>query len=467
MRLALAMIAVLPLAGLHGAEARRPNIVFFLSDDHAAQAIGAYGSKAGRTPNIDRLAREGALFENCFCVNSICVPSRACVLTGRYSHANGVRTNADALPEGSVTFPRLLREAGYSTAIIGKWHLRTDPEGFDHWCVLPGQGAYFDPAMVENGARQKCPGYVSEVITEKALAWLKSRDRGRPFCLLVHHKAPHANWEVGPREAGIFEGGTIPEPENLHDDLAGRSGAVRSHRLFVGRPQWELHFEKRFGPIPAHVPEENVRGWVYQRYIKDYLRCAASVDTGVGRVLDFLDGEGLAASTVVIYSSDQGFFLGEHGLYDKRLMYEESIRMPLLVRWPGVAAAGARIGEMVLNVDFAPTFIDIAGALAPTELHGRSMVPLFRRERPRDWRTSFYYRYYEAGYGLGPIEGVRTMTHKLIRYGFADGGTELFDLGEDPSEMRNIVTEPAAEAVARSLSDELTRLREQLGAPGL
>lgn len=467
MRVILAMIAVLPLAGLRGAEPVRPNIVLFFSDDHAAQAIGAYGSEVGRTPNIDRLAREGAVFENCFCVNSICVPSRACVLTGRYSHANGVRTNADALPEGSVTFPRLLREAGYATAIIGKWHLKTDPEGFDHWCVLPGQGAYFDPAMIENGARQKCPGYVSEVITEKALAWLKSRDRGRPFCLLVQHKAPHANWEVGPGEEAIFEGETIPEPESLHEDLAGRSEAVRSHRLFVGRPQWELHFEKRFGPIPADVPEEKVRGWVYQRYIKDYLRCAASVDTGVGRVLDLLDGEGLAGNTVVVYSSDQGFFLGEHGLYDKRLMYEESIRMPLIVRWPGVVAAGARIGAMALNVDFAPTLIEVAGVLAPADLHGRSLVPLFRGERPRDWRTSFYYRYYEVGYGLGPIEGVRTMEHKLIRYGFSDGGTELYDLEKDPSEMRNIVAEPTARAVAGSLSKELARLREQLGAPGL
>jgi arylsulfatase A-like enzyme len=294
-----------------------------------------------------------------------------------------------------------------------------------------------------------------------------SRDRGRPFCLLVQHKAPHANWEVGPGEAAIFEGETIPEPESLHEDLAGRSEAVRSHRLFVGRPQWELHFEKRFGPIPADVPEEKVRGWVYQRYIKDYLRCAASVDTGVGRVLDLLDGEGLAGNTVVVYSSDQGFFLGEHGLYDKRLMYEESIRMPLIVRWPGVVAAGARIGAMALNVDFAPTLIEVAGVLAPADLHGRSLVPLFRGERPRDWRTSFYYRYYEVGYGLGPIEGVRTMEHKLTRYGFADGGTELYDLEEDPSEMRNIVAEPTARAVAGSLANELARLREELGAPGL
>ncbi len=466
-RLVLAMIAVLPLAGLRGAEPVRPNIVLFFSDDHAAQAIGAYGSEVGRTPNIDRLAREGAVFENCFCVNSICVPSRACVLTGRYSHANGVRTNGDALPEGSVTFPRLLREAGYATAIIGKWHLKTDPEGFDHWCVLPGQGAYFDPAMIENGARQKCPGYVSEVITEKALAWLKSRDRGRPFCLLVHHKAPHANWEVGPGEAAMFEGETIPEPESLHEDLAGRSEAVRSHRLFVGRPQWELHFEKRFGPIPADVTEEKVRGWVYQRYIKDYLRCAASVDTGVGRVLDLLDGEGLAGNTVVVYSSDQGFFLGEHGLYDKRLMYEESIRMPLIMRWPGVVAAGARISAMALNVDFAPTLIDVAGALAPAEMHGRSLVPLMRGNPAKGWRQSFYYRFYEEAYGLGPIEGVRTMAHKLIRYGFADRGSELFDLRADPDEMRNLIGDPASGAIARQLSAELARLRGQLEAPEL
>lgn len=463
--LAVVVAAVTPSAG-RAAESR-PNIVFFFSDDHAAQSIGAYGSRIGRTPRIDRLAREGALFEHCFCVNSICVPSRASVLTGRYSHANGVRTNADALPQGALTFPRILKDAGYATAIVGKWHLQTEPEGFDHWCVLPGQGAYFDPPMIENGVRQKNAGYVSEVITSRALAWLKVRDRGKPFCLLVHHKAPHANWEAGPAEQALFEQETIPEPETLNEDLAGRSEAVRSHRLFVGRPQWELHFEKRFGEIPAGVPEGRIRNWVYQRYVKDYLRCAASVDTGVGQVLDFLDAESLAANTLVIYSSDQGFLLGEHGFYDKRLMYEESIRMPLIVRWPGVVRPGGRIGEMALNVDLGPTLIEAAGAAMPAGLHGRSVLPLLRGERPGDWRTSFYYRYYEAAYGLGPIEGVRTTTHKLIRYGFADRGAELYDLQADPREMHNRIADPAAAPVAKSLSEELARLREQLGAPGL
>lgn len=461
----LAAMATAPFADAVGPA--RPNMIFFFSDDHAAQSIGAYGSKIGRTPNIDRLARDGALFENCFCVNSICVPSRACVLTGLYSHANGVRTNADPLPKGAVTFPRLLRDAGYTTAIIGKWHLQTEPEGFDHWSVLPGQGVYFDPAMIEDGTRQKCEGYVSEVITAKALAWLKSRDRGRPFCLLVHHKAPHANWEVGPAQAALFEGEVIPEPESLRDDLAGRSEAVRSHRLFVGRPQWELHFKKRFGDIPADVPEADVRGWVYQRYIRDYLRCAASVDAGVGQILDHLESEGLAERTLVIYSSDQGFFLGEHGLYDKRLMYEESIRMPLIVRWPGVTRPGMRIGAMALNVDLAPTLIDVGGAETPGGLHGRSLAPLLRGDGPRDWRTSFYYRFYEVAYGIGPIEGVRTMTHKLIRHGFADRGAELYDLRTDPREMRNLISDPSATAVSAEMSKELARLRDQLGAPGL
>lgn len=447
--------------------AAKPSIVFFFSDDHAAHSIGAYGSQIGRTPHIDRLARDGAVFERCYSVNSICVPSRACVLTGRYSHANGVRTNAEPLPKGALTFPRGLREAGYATAIIGKWHLQTEPEGFDHWSVLPGQGEYFDPAMIENGARQKCEGYVSEVITEKALAWLKARDRSKPFCLLVHHKAPHANWEPGPAQQTMFEGETIPEPENLHDDLAGRSEAVRSHRLFVGRPQWELHFEKRFGEIPGDVPEGKIRSWVYQRYIKDYLRCAASVDAGVGRLLSFLESEGLADETLVIYSSDQGFLLGEHGLYDKRLMYEESIRMPLVVRWPGVVRPGTRIGAMALNVDFAPTLLEVGGARAPQGLHGRSLAPLLRGERPTDWRQSFYYRYYEVGYGLGPIEGVRTMTRKLIRYGFADRGAELYDLRSDPREMRNLISDPGSAAVVAEMSEELARLRDQLGAPGL
>lgn len=446
---------------------RSPNVLFFLSDDHAAQAIGAYGSRVGRTPNIDRLADEGALFENCFCVNSICMPSRACVLTGLYSHANGVRTNSDPLPKGAVTFPRLLRDAGYATAIIGKWHLGTDPEGFDHWSVLPGQGAYFDPIFIEGGKRQRCAGYVSEIITSKAVAWLKARDRAKPFCLLVHHKAPHANWEPGPAQAALFEGETFAEPESLHDDLAGRSEAVRSHRLFVGRPQWELHFQKRFGDIPGWVTDDKVRGWVYQRYIRDYLRCTASVDAGVGQILDCLKREGLAERTLVIYSSDQGFFLGEHGLYDKRLMYEESIRMPLIVRWPGVTRPGMRIGAMALNVDLSPTLVDICAARAPADFHGRSLAPLLRGEAPRDWRTSFYYRFYEQAYGMGPIEGVRTMTHKLIRYGFADRGAELYDLRTDPKEMRNLISDPSVAAVSVEMSRELTRLRGQLGAPGL
>jgi arylsulfatase A-like enzyme len=237
--------------------------------------------------------------------------------------------------------------------------------------------------------------------------------------------------------------------------------------LFVGRPQWELHFRNRFGEIPAEVPEADVRSWVYQRYIADYLRCAASVDKSVGQVLAFLESEGLAAKTLVIYSSDQGFFLGEHGLYDKRLMYEESIRMPLLVRWPEVTQPGDRIGAITLNVDLAPTIIEIAGALPPPALHGRSLIPLIRGDSPADWRRSFYYRFYESAFGIGPIEGVRTTIHKLIRYGFGDHGVELYDLVADPSEMRNLIGSPAGPELAADLESELMRLRDGLGAPGL
>lgn len=449
------------------AEPGRPNILFILSDDHAAQAVSAYGSRINRTPHIDRIAREGVLMRNCFCVNSICAPSRAAILTGLYSHRNGVKTNSDRLIQDLATFPGLLRQAGYTTALIGKWHLQDPPQGFDHFCVLPGQGAYFDPAMIDDGTRRKFQGYVSDVITDQAIAWLRQRDRDRPFCLLVHHKAPHANWEPGERYQQMFGGDTerIPEPATFDDDHAGRGEAIRSHRLFVGPQLWELHYAQRFGAIPADVSADQVRSWVYQRFIKDYLRCVASVDDSVGRLLEYLDAERLSGNTAVVYTSDQGFFLGEHGLYDKRFMYEESIHMPLVARIPGITAAGQQEDALVLNVDLAPTMLDLGGVTVPAGLDGRSLLPLWRGPRPDDWRQAMYYRFYEQAYGVGPHEGVRTTRYKLIHFLYGDQAWEFYDLAADPKELNNRYADPASQDQARQLQAELERLRSQLAVP--
>jgi len=442
----------------------KPNVLFIMADDHAAHAVSAYGSRINRTPNIDRLAREGVLFGNCFAVNSLCAPSRAAILTGTYGHVNGVRTNGDRFASGLTTFPKLLQEAGYATALVGKWHLKAEPEGFDHWCVLPGQGAYFDPMMIVNGRQQKRSGYVSQVITDEAIHWLDERDVRKPFCLLVHHKAPHANWEPGPRYAELFKETTIPTPDTFRDDFATRGQAIRSHRLFVGPKLWELHYQRRFGPIPAAVSEEDAKAWVYQRFIKDYLRCVASVDDSVGRLLDYLDTAGLARDTVVIYTSDQGFFLGDHRLYDKRFMYEESIRMPLVARWPGKIGAGTRTDRIVLNVDFAPTLLSLAGLSPPEVMQGRSFLPLLLGEQPTDWRRAMYYRFYEEAYGVGPHEGIRTEDHKLVHFLYGDKAWELYDLKNDPNELHNVFRDPAYTEVTARLRTQLAVLRDQLRA---
>lgn len=444
--------------------AERPNIVFVLSDDHAAHAVSAYGSRINQTPNIDRLARQGALFRNCFAVNSICAPSRASILSGAYGHVNGVRTNSDSLRPGIATFPRQLRESGYTTAIVGKWHLKDPPEGFDHACILPGQGAYFDPVMIDDGQKKRLSGYTSEVITEEAIAWLERRDAAKPFCLLVHHKAPHANWEPGPRYADLFRDRPIPEPATFDDDYATRGEAIRAHRLFVGRQLWELHYQQRFGDIPAAISDNEVRGWVYQRFIADYLRCVASVDDSVGRLLDYLDRSDLAGKTMVIYASDQGFFLGDHGLYDKRFMYEESIRMPLLVRWPDKVRDGRRVDPIVLNVDFAPTLLEAAGAALPETIQGRSFLPLLSGGDAGPWRSAMYYRFYEQAYGIGPHEGIRTDRHKLIHYLYGDRAWELYDLEKDPRELYNVFADPAYAGVADQLQTQLEAERSNVRA---
>jgi arylsulfatase A-like enzyme len=439
-----------------------PNILFILMDDHAAQAVSAYGSHINSTPNIDRIALEGALFTNCFCTNSICAPSRAVILTGKYSHINGVKDNLTSRFDGSQeTFPKLLQQANYETAIFGKWHLKSNPTGFNHWDILPGQGEYHDPVLIENGVKKKHKGYVTDIITDKALNWLKNRKEEKPFCLLVHHKAVHGNWETDEKHADMYENVKIPEPSNFHEDYQSRVPQLSNYKLGVGPYQWNLHYKYRFGEMPVEGNEQEVDSWMYQRYIKDYLKCVASVDDNVGRILDYLDETGLSDNTIVVYTSDQGFFLGEHGLYDKRLMYEESLRMPLMIRYPKEIKPSSVVDEMVLNLDFAETILDYAGCEVPEDMQGKSFRLLAQGKTEPEWRSAMYYRFYEEEYGLRQLEGIRTNRYKLIHY-LADGeGWELFDLKKDPAEMKNLIDAEEYRDQLKSLKNKLAKLKKK------
>ncbi|MDD2628973.1 MAG: sulfatase [Limnochordia bacterium] len=456
----------------------RPNIVFIMSDDHAAHAISAYGSRINRTPNIDRIANGGMRLDNCFCTNSICAPSRASILTGTHSHINGVRTLADRFDARQLTFDKLLQQSGYQTCIIGKWHLGhggfSDPQGFDYWNVLPGQGAYHDPEMIEMGEKRRYQGYVTDIITDLSLGWLKSRDTNRPFCLLVHHKAPHRPWIPDQKHANLYEDVQIPEPETFNDDYANRATAAREAQMRI-----DEHLYKRDTKIdpPAGLNPQELKKWKYQRYIKDYLRCVASIDDNVGRLLNYLDEENLTENTIVIYTSDQGFFLGDHGWYDKRFMYEESLRMPFLIRYPKEIQPQSALDAMVLNIDFAPLFLDYAGLETPNVMQGRSFRQLLRGETIQDWRESMYYRYWMhlGDHYVYAHYGLRTYRYKLIYYyGEARdcGGTideaktpewELFDLQADPFELFNVYHEPAYQDVVKELKAELLRQRREVG----
>jgi arylsulfatase A-like enzyme len=464
----------------------RPNIVFMFADDHGAQAIGAYGSILNQTPHIDRLANEGMLFRNCFVTNAICAPSRAVILTGKHSHVNGVTTNAHRFKSTQMSFPKLLREAGYQTALIGKWHLKSTPVGFDHHDVLIGQGPYYNPEMIRNGEKVKRTGYTTELITSIALRWLETqRDPARPFMLMLQHKAPHRNWQPAPGYLDKFDDMTMPEPPTLFDTWEGRTQAAREQKMSIAMdftaqdlkwipphnltaPQlaaWNAAYDpKNRVMFDQSLEGEELVRWKYQRYVKDYLRCVQSVDDSVGRVLDFLDETGLAASTIVIYSSDQGWFLGEHGWYDKRWMYEESLRTPLLVRWPGHVAAGSRDEHLVQNLDYCPTFLEMAGVDVPNDVQGRSLVPILKGQSPEDWRESIYYQYFEypGAHSVRRHQRVRTKTHKLI-YFYRLGFWELYDLEKDPDEMQSVYDDPAYAEVQAELKAELERLIEHYG----
>ena len=449
-----------------------------MSDDHAAHAMSCYGSRINETPNLDRIAEQGMRFDNCFCTNSICTPSRATILTGTYSHVNNVTTLASKLDGRLPTFPKALRQSGYQTAVVGKWHLGHggihDPTGFDYWNVLPGQGVYHDPTMIEMGKEKVVPGYVTDVITDISLEWLRTRDRSRPFCLLTHHKAPHRPWDPDEKHARMYEDADVPEPDTFNDDYANRARAAGDARM---RVESDMNARDLKAPVPEDLSPEEEKSWKYQRYIKDYLRCVASIDDNVGRMLDYLDEEGLTEDTIVIYTSDQGFFLGDHGWYDKRFMYEESLRMPFLIRYPREVEAGTANDGMILNVDFPPTLLDLAGVDVPEHMQGASFRPLLRGQLPEEWQTSMYYRYWMhlAGHNIYAHYGVRTLKHKLIYY-YADAlgqpgavddpkapEWELFDLELDPMELKNVYDDPAYAEVVRDLKAELRRLQEKVG----
>ncbi|MFQ5731770.1 MAG: sulfatase [Planctomycetaceae bacterium] len=474
--------------------AERPNILFIFADDHASHALSCYGSKINKTPNLDRIAKGGMLFRNCFCTNSICGPSRAVILTGKHSHLNGFLHNGNRFRADQQTFPKVIRKAGYQTAMIGKWHLKSSPAdcGFDYHEVLVGQGPYYNPPMIRNRKRVKHIGYTTDIITDVALDWLKTkRDKSKPFVLMFQHKAPHRNWQPGPKYLRLYDDVTIPEPDNLFDDYSGRGRAAHEQDMTIKKTmtpfdlkltaprnltqEQRAKWDAAYGPKNAAFRKAKLKGkalvrWKYQRYIKDYLRCIASVDENVGRMLDYLDASGLAKNTIVIYSSDQGFYLGDHGWFDKRFMYEESYRMPLMVRWPGVIKPGSVNTELVSNLDFAETFLDIAGAKVPGDMQGRSIVPLLRGTTPADWQKSLYYHYYEffqnrrVAHMVRRHNGVRTKRYKLIHF-YNLGEWELYDLKNDAREMKSVYNDPSYAGVVKELKAELKRLQQKYKVP--
>jgi len=468
---------VLFLAVLMGCQGEpedsRPNILFIMSDDHTSQAISAYGgilADVCPTPNIDRLADEGMLFENCFVTNSICTPSRAAIMTGKYAHINGVY-KFTALDQRQPTLMKYMQKAGYHTALVGKYHLHSNPVGLDYFSVLPGQGDYFDPEFMEPGGEHPSgwvqlgeftsyKGHSSDVIANLALGYLKKkRDEDKPFMLFCHFKAPHDTWEYAERYEEFLADVEIPEPDNLFEDYEGKSDALRTQLQYIGS-EWGDHTD--FVEQTGHLEGMEKKKMQYQLYMKKYLRCVKGVDDNVGQILDYLDESGLAENTIIMYTGDQGFFLGEHGLYDKRLMYEEALRMPFLVRWPGSVEPGSISDGMILNVDFAPTIMEAASVAPDPEMQGRSFVQLLKGSVPDDWRESMYYRYYFSHFELEPHYGVRTYTHKLIYFHRIDQ-YEMYDLVNDPTEMNNLWNDPDQQDLFMELKTEMYRLQVELG----
>jgi arylsulfatase A-like enzyme len=492
MRIIRLFIGIMLLPALAGA-APRPNILFIMADDHAWQAVSAYGDSRRliETPHIDRLGREGIRFDHCLVGNALCGPSRASIITGTYSHINGFYNNYNCRFDGSqTTFPKLLQAAGYQTAMIGKWHLETDPTGFDHWEILPGQGIYYNPGMIRQGQRVTHAGYVTEVITDLSLDWLKHRDPNRPFMLFCWHKAPHREWEPALRDLNFDHDRKYALPDSLFDDYSGRGRAEHDQNMTIAQtmrlnedcklvappdlaPEQRKIWDDYYTPRNEDFRRQNLTGralveWKYNRFMHDYLGCIKGIDDSVGRLLQYLDETGLASNTVVIYTSDQGFFLGEHGWFDKRWIFQESARTPLLIRWPGIVPGGLVDTNLVSHLDLAETFLEAAGLPIPGRMQGRSLLPLLRGRTPDDWRTAFYYHYYEypADHHVRPHYGVITDRYTLVHFYAPDVDYwELFDREKDPGEMKSLFGDPAYAAVQNRLMQEVLRQRQELMEP--
>ena len=500
-----ALVTLPSFAQSKGASEKPMNILYIMSDDHSFQTISAYDHRFIETPNIDRIGNEGVVFTNSFVANSISGPSRACMLTGKHSHKNGFIDNAHRFDGSQQTFPKLLQKAGYQTAIVGKWHLTSNPTGFDYWNILIGQGDYYNPYFIDNGKKVQIEGYATNITTDLALEWLENkREKEKPFCLLLHHKAPHRTWMPDTCDLGAFDKVKFPLPENFYDKYEGRIAASEQEmNIFkdmdlvydlkmadkeneihtktglegYGRamykrmnPQQKAAWDAYYDPIIKDFKARKLEGkelaeWKYQRYMHDYLSVIRSVDRNIGRVLKYLEEKGLLENTLVVYTSDQGFYMGEHGWFDKRFMYEESFRTPLLARFPH--GKKGKVSQMVQNIDYAPTFLEMAGVDIPEDIQGVSLLPLLKGERPKDWRKSLYYHFYEypAEHAVKRHYGVRTERYKLIHFYNDIDAWELYDLKKDPREMHNLFGKPGYEKITEKLKGELVKLQTQYDDP--
>lgn len=472
-----------------------------MSDDHAYQAISSYNSTLIKTPNIDRLATEGVKFERAFVTNSICAPSRAVIMTGKYSHLNGVKGNSEIFDGRQETLPTLFQQNGYETAIIGKWHLKSDPVGFNYWNILPGQGDYYNPDFIKLGKDTVYQGYVTEIITGLTKQFLDNRDHEKPFFLMMHHKAPHRNWMPAIKHLTSFRDSLFQFPSNFFHNYENQMALQRQlltvanhmdirmdfkipcdtcdtvsvnhwapgeyHRRMsrltpLEKQRWDQGYQYEVDKFMSNTMDrDELVQWMFNRYLHDYLACILSVDESVGEILDYLDDHKLTENTLVVYTADQGFFLGEHGLFDKRFMYEEALRTPMLIRYPNQIKNGISINEMVLNLDLAPTLLSAAGIEIPQTMQGRSMTDLWMGERDKVWRDAIYYHYYEKGFGATPHYGIRTNRYKLIHFYDPIDSWELYDLEADPSEVINMIDDPANHELISTLKNRLTELQEE------
>ena len=478
---------------------QKPNIIMIMSDDHAAQAISCYGSELIQTPHIDKLAEEGVLFTNSFVTNSICAPSRAVMLTGKHSHLNGVKDNHTRFDSTQVTFPKILQDNGYETSIVGKWHLKSTPTGFDYWNVLPGQGHYYNPDLIKMGKDTTYHGYITDIITDEAIRWLSERTSEKPFMLMVHHKAPHRNWMPDLKRIEFLQDRVFPTPASWNDDYAGREH-LHEQKLTVAdhldirydlkvpcdtcaveevhawaksydilnrmddeqRSVWKSGYKTIVSEyFESGMSKSELDEWSFQRYMQDYLSCILSIDDNIGRLTDFLDQTGLSENTIVVYTSDQGFFLGEHGLFDKRYMYEESLRAPLIIKDPASVRKGKTDDHLVQNLDIAPTILAMAGIDKDDQMQGASLTSLMDNNQDVSWREAIYYQFYESGWGVPQHYGIRTQRFKLIHFDYNGGHWELYDLEKDPNEIRNIYEISENQQLINVLKGKLLKLQQE------